>query len=310
MTFSDERLPRAIEAGRSRPGPTTPSWRSSAGAPPVPAVVLGALLGAAACEDEAVFDLFPSPPSTPQPPSGSGGSDPQTPVDAGQAPISPTLPQPVHRYSFSGTGTRAMDSIGDAHGEILGGAVLDGSGQLRIDGVDDYVDLPNGIVSGLTSATFMAWATWDGSDCWHRVFDFGSTSNGEDVLGIAVTEIFLTFEPCPRSGGPLVRMHLFGTETSTGVATPIAPVDVQYFAVVFDDPAQTMTIHVNASESSSVPVPGQLADIHDENNWLGRSAWPQDTHLIGSFEEFRIYDVTLTAEEIALAFTMGPDAVQ
>ena len=41
------------------------------------------------------------------------------------------------------------------------------------------MDLPNGIVSALTDATFEAWYTINTAQAWSRVFDFGSTTGGE-----------------------------------------------------------------------------------------------------------------------------------
>ena len=77
----------------------------------------------------------------------------------------------LHRYSFDGTGTAVTDSVGAAHGTVVN-AQLSGSGTVVLGGgtTDQYVDLPNGIVSSLTNATFEAWITWDGGNGWQRVF--------------------------------------------------------------------------------------------------------------------------------------------
>src|SRR5438477_9080348 len=77
-----------------------------------------------------------------------------------------------HRYSFNeASGTVAKDSVGGADGTLLGGASLSG-GKVTLDGNDGYVDLPNGIISKLTDATFEAWVTFSGEGgAWQRVFD-------------------------------------------------------------------------------------------------------------------------------------------
>jgi hypothetical protein len=46
----------------------------------------------------------------------------------------------------------------------------------------------------------------------------------------------------------------------------------------------------------------------DNNNWLGRSQWP-DPVFDGLFNEFRIYDHALTPGEVGADFIVGPDAV-
>jgi hypothetical protein len=119
----------------------------------------------------------------------------------------PVVRLPLHRHDFSGTGTVVVDSVGGAHGSVRGGAALDGRGSLALDGRDDYVDLPNGLISRLHSATFVVWFEWyDGRICWHRVFDFGNTVQGEDVVGDATSNVFVTPQDCPNPGqspGPL-----------------------------------------------------------------------------------------------------------
>jgi hypothetical protein len=105
-------------------------------------------------------DLAPVPSS-----SGSGG-DSLNGGSGGEPPVcgAETLTSGLlHRYDFSNTGTSVEDLVGTAHGTILGGAALDGSGRLVLDGVDDFVDLPNRILSILTDASLLAWVTWLGS---------------------------------------------------------------------------------------------------------------------------------------------------
>ena len=69
-----------------------------------------------------------------------------------------------------------------------------------------YIDLPNGIISALgPDATFETWITWYGptDSSWQRIFDFGTSDEGEDVSPAAPnsTYIFMT----PRSGPGTLR---------------------------------------------------------------------------------------------------------
>src|SRR5881628_3912518 len=59
----------------------------------------------------------------------------------------------IHRYSFAGDAT---DSVGTAHGTLVGGATVS-NGQVVLDGVDGYVDLPNDLFTNFTSITFETW---------------------------------------------------------------------------------------------------------------------------------------------------------
>ena len=81
----------------------------------------------------------------------------------------------IHRYGFEGFETTAIDSVGQKHGSFEGGAKLTGSGSIRLDGVNDFVNLPSGLLSGHEDATLEAWVIWDGpaSESWARIFEFG-----------------------------------------------------------------------------------------------------------------------------------------
>jgi hypothetical protein len=57
------------------------------------------------------------------------------------------------------------------------------------------------------------------------------------------------------------------------------------------------------------PPPIVLQDLNDINNWLGRSQFSNDSELAGTFHEFRIYQGALTAEQIAISYTAGPNPV-
>src|SRR5207237_5036698 len=82
----------------------------------------------------------------------------------------------AHRYSFEGApgSTLVADSIGTAHGTAIGGASFTGDGRLTLNGVNGYVDLPNGIISILTNVSLETWVKWNGGSQWQRLFDFGS----------------------------------------------------------------------------------------------------------------------------------------
>jgi hypothetical protein len=106
----------------------------------------------------------------------------------------------VHRYDFSGTGALLFDLVGGQDGEVFGGAAWTGSGQLRLDGTDDYVALPSGIFAGLEEVTLVAFLTWRGvpERCWQRIFDFGSNdASTPGEAGDATSSLFVTPSTCP-----------------------------------------------------------------------------------------------------------------
>ena len=81
-----------------------------------------------------------------------------------------------HRYSFneSADALESPDLLGGEPAKLVGGAAMSGDGQVGLDGVTGYVDLPNGIISGLGNATLEFWTTSTANSIWSRVFDFGT----------------------------------------------------------------------------------------------------------------------------------------
>ena len=81
----------------------------------------------------------------------------------------------------------------------------------------------------------------------------------------------------------------------------------QQVAVVIDDQNDDMALFLNGVRQTSVLFSGQLSLISDVNNWLGRSQYASDYELIGVYDEFRIYNVALTAAQLRTSSTAGPN---
>ncbi len=212
-----------------------------------------------------------------------------------------------HRYSFDGTGTNVADTAGGASGSLVG-AQLSGSGSANLD-AGAYVNLPNGVISSLTSATLEAWVNWGGGAAWQRVFDFGSTSNNEeDVPGAGSDYLFLT----PQAAEGNVRVAFRSADNSREIQVngnaPLAAGVEQHVAVVVDGQARTLTLYVNGRLAGSTTLRSSLSAIHDVNDWLGRSQFQGDPGLSGRLIEFRIYGAALDSTQIGLSFQLGPDA--
>ncbi|MBI3416851.1 MAG: LamG domain-containing protein [Verrucomicrobia bacterium] len=227
------------------------------------------------------------------------------------SPIPGLEPVLKHRYSFNdaAAGTVAKDSVGTADGALVGGASLN-NGSVVLNGTDGYVNLPNGIISALTNATFETWVTWSGTASWERIFDFGSNSAGEDKSGTGQTYLFLT----PRNGANNT-LRFAATKSSNGAERPILdaktilPVDVQkHIVVVYDVTEKVGKLYVDGQFAKSAAVSVALKDIKDVNNWLGRSNWP-DPYFNGAINEFRIYEGLLSDQQIAFNSAAGPDAL-
>jgi len=221
----------------------------------------------------------------------------------------------VHRYAFDGNGTVAIDDVGGADGAIMN-SELNGLGQVRLDRageLEQYVELPNGIISVLESATFEAWLIWetpptDPKPFWERVFDFGVSTKGEDQREFGKSYLFLapgqpgTTPDLPRTA--FRDDNLPGEVIIDGVE-PFPSNTPFEVAVVVDAEAQQLRLYLNAVEQRRAPLTEPLAAIEDVNNWLGRSQFSADSRFGGSFLEFRIYDRALTSERLATSVAFG-----
>jgi hypothetical protein len=226
----------------------------------------------------------------------------------------------VHRYSFNGTGTVASDSIGTAHGAIMGGANATMSGgSVNLTGdlgarytSEGYVSLPPNLLDPLTSVTLEAWVTWrgvgsKGSQVWQRIFDFGDqVTLGSELVGS--TYLFLT--PHATSTGYLRTAYSsngYGNEIVLNGAGAL-PMNVQtHVAVVADDPGNTIALYLNGAAQGSVAWTGTLAAINDAHSWLGRSNYGVDPEFNGILHEFRIFRAPLSAAQLRASYLTGPD---
>lgn len=66
----------------------------------------------------------------------------------------------VHAYEFNDPGTMAFDSVGTAHGTLVGGATIS-SGFLRLDGINDYVQFSTALLP-TNSSPFSLYVDYEG----------------------------------------------------------------------------------------------------------------------------------------------------
>jgi hypothetical protein len=228
-----------------------------------------------------------------------------------------TNPAPLllHRYSFDEPAGSAIafDSWAGTHGAIAangavqGDAFLNGDGKLIFPGANGFLDLPNGLISGLTNATFEAWVSWNGGPNEQRIFDFGNNSNGEGNQGTGLTYLRLT----PKSGSGVLR---FSATTNSAAGempaqwtTALATGQQFHVVVAYDFIAGTSLLYLNGQRVGTGLATLPLNRIVDINVWLGRSNWP-DPFFRGQMDEFRIYNGVLSDSAIAANFAAGPDA--
>jgi hypothetical protein len=213
----------------------------------------------------------------------------------------------INRYSFDGTGTSIVDSLGGPSATAVWTS-LDGSGQIAFNGVNQYVDLPAGLISPLPNLSVEVWFVWHGGSPWQKIVEFGD----HDVLNDPTNYLYLT----PHAGGsdPLNNTltvglrHLTGGEVQlrSGVFTEVDVLTQVVF--VADDVSNRLTIYKNGVWLAQRDTDVRLDGISDGVCRLGRSLFPDDPYFNGEILDFRIYDEVVTAEMVQKTYALGPSA--
>ncbi len=210
---------------------------------------------------------------------------------ADSAPVSAAVNAVLRAYlPFDETGgTLAGDASGFGRSGTLVNGPLRAAGAVAnavdLDGTDDYVSLPAGIVSGLGDFTIAAWIYPDANAAWARLFDFGT---GTDNY------VFLA----PTNGSVLrfaIRTPSVGEQQLS--AAPLPAATWSHVAVTLS--GNTATLYVNgvsvATNTAMTLRPSSLGIT--TNNWIGRAQFA-DPYLNGRVDDFRIYGRALTVAEV------------
>jgi regulation of enolase protein 1 (concanavalin A-like superfamily) len=204
-----------------------------------------------------------------------------------------------------GVGTRAVDWSGyNRHGTIYGGPIwVDGydGGALEFDGINNYVDLPvDSLIPSLTSCTITTWVDFANTGgSWQRIFGFYNPNGFTSYMTLT-----------PRSGdtGPMTFAIVTdfaspypGNETNQLIAPSTLASGWHHVAIVIDGesdphPMQLYLDGTVVAEDITETLPADLNDI--TSNILGGIIHGIDAYLTGLLDDFRIYDVALTQEEI------------
>ena len=214
-----------------------------------------------------------------------------------------TAPAPAlaHRYSFSETGgTTTADSVGGSawNGTLPNGGTFAG-GQLSLSSASQqYVSLPPGIAGTLSNFTIEVWARLNSTANWNRLFDFGNDTT---------SYMFLT----PQNGSTS-RLR-FAITTSSGPGeqqingtSALSASAWYHLAVVLNGNTGILYVNGVAVGTNNAMTLKPVSLGITSNNFLGRSQYPADPYLNGALDEFRIYNVALSAAEIAATDDLGP----
>jgi hypothetical protein len=226
-----------------------------------------------------------------------GESAPSTEVSA--VSLAPVLRA---RLAFDeSSGTTASDSTGNGWSGTLTNGPLWSTGKsgnaVNLDGTNDYVKLPSGVLSGLKGVTFVSWVNLDAAKDWSRIFDFGTGTSAY---------MFLTPKTNSGNGGTMrfgIKASSSSTEQTISGTAAVSTAAWVHVAVALS--GRVGILYVNGSEvgrNSAITLrPADLGTT--TQNWLGRSQFSADPYLDGRVDDFRIYAGALSASEIASVYS-------
>ncbi len=202
---------------------------------------------------------------------------------------------PLAYYRLSETaGTTAQDaSAAKLPATYVGSPLLGFSGALApdtavlLDGVDDYIDLPDGFADFTDGFTAEMWIYPTAVGSWQRLFDLGN-GQASDNIGLTRVDTSNDLQFFALSGNSQVA-----AVTASGV---LELNKWQHFAVTLT-PAGVVTIYKNglpvASGTSGLP-----RNLVRTSNYLGKSNWANALYQ-GALDEAAFYPTVLAPERIA-----------
>jgi len=206
----------------------------------------------------------------------------------------------IGEYLFTQTAGNAVANIATGAGAVAGATVVNGTdAQWTGDSLvfsggaknsqANWVELPDGILAGKTSATITTEAKIDPSmkTANHFLWNIGNDTNAAYWFATArdTTRTAIT----TTSGGGEVNAR----------STSALDANRWYsLTSVIDGAAGTITYYVDGTRVGQADTSLTPASITDQSlNTIGRSPWP-DPFYKGEVAAFRVYDRALTAEEV------------
>ena len=204
----------------------------------------------------------------------------------------------VHLKFDDGAGNLAADSAGGTWpGTLVNGPTWVGgteariNGALRLDGANDHVTLPVGVVSTLNDFTISCWVKLSSVATWARVFDFGFSASGNTM--------YLTPRATSSSGPVRFGMRIGGVSQVIEGTSALPAGQWVHLAVTMS--GNTGTLYVNGvAVGTNTAMTFKPSGIGSTTfNYLGRSQSTADPYLNGTVDEFKIFDRALLPQEVA-----------
>src|SRR6185436_507042 len=235
--------------------------------------------------------------------SGVTITGPTTPVFLGaeyQNVIGTDSPYAYWRLGESSGSVAADATAAHRDGSYVNGAVLaqpgailgNGDTSVRLDGTNDFVQLPSGFNDMSNGITLEAWVNPTAAGNFARIFNLGN-GQGNDLI------IVSRYSTTPDT---LYVQTYNGTTAGTGLTFGgILDMNRWTHVVVTITQSGAVTVYKNGRLAGG----GQSAALRNVNrtsNFIGKSDYPADGFFAGSVDEAAIYDKVLSGDRVAAHF--------
>lgn len=217
----------------------------------------------------------------------AAGSSPQSAVLV----ASPKVGQHLHISFNENTGTLAEDVWGGFHGTLANSAAWT-TGQndaavLLTKTASSYIQLPQGVVSGLNNFTIAAWVKLPANQGDNtRLFDFGS---GTGTFMILAPKI-----------GTNVRYKITYSGGSYDRYIPYTVPLNSWVHITISQSGNVFRFYANGvlqyTDSAATVKPADMGVT--TSNYLGKSQFSSDPYSDHTYDDFRIYNYALSAQDI------------
>jgi hypothetical protein len=208
-------------------------------------------------------------------------------------------PAPLLQLKFDeSSGTTAADATGHGWNGTLVNNPTWVSGQsgnaVSMNGTNQYVSLPTGVVSSLNDFTISAWVKLNALSTWARLFDFGTGTGDFMFLTPTASPSGVRFGITTSGSGNEQSIN-YTNNLSLGVWHNIAVTFAAGIGILYVDGLPV------ATNSAMNLTPSLLGNT--TQNWIGRSQFSNNPYLNGLVDDFRIYNGALSPGEIASLVT-------
>ncbi|WP_110930153.1 immunoglobulin-like domain-containing protein [Paenibacillus bouchesdurhonensis] len=159
-----------------------------------------------------------------------------------------------------------------------------------------YIEIPQGVLTGLTDITVSSLVHWKGAHSAEWIFALGQDSNK-----------YLFVTPKRNSGDGSARLGLgitsWNNEAAANAATGSLEADEwKLVTAVMSETEGTLTLYIDGVEVAADSTRGytlsQINNVGGSSGYVGKSFYEADPYYSGMIADFRVYDGALTAAEI------------